>query len=236
MKDSLRGNRLSHRLISEQLPSKSGELHTAKSMPLPPLLFPSSFLPPFTARWQLPLPPLSWGSLFFKPNLSFPSLIKNSQIGERVRATGGRWLPRSSRGMTGVKEQPVEKKTKVFTVAPLQSQTCGGVGLEGKQPLPLSNQTLGARIHSENTQNGAELWRQHLQGAPPRSGSSSHLADQSDVHTESSGSEPSPFARDEGAAPPPSHEVCLSVFSQIDVHIYGNGNLWVMEADPKSSA
>ena len=136
--------------------------------------------------------------------------------------------------MTGVKEQPVEKKTKVFTVAPLQSQTCGGVGLEGKQPLPLSNQTLGARIHSENTQNGAELWRQHLQGAPPRSGSPSHLAEQSDIHTESSGSEPSQLARDEGAAPPPSHEVCLSVFSQIDVHIYGNGNLWAMETDPKS--
>ena len=151
---------------------------------------------------------------FFQPD--FPPLppvsTEEAGGGERTRRRGrGSEAPR--RGPTiSVKEPPMEKKTEVFTVAPLESQSYGGVGPVDKQPSPLSNQTLGAGKHSEKTQNGTEFMRQHPQGAFP---SPSHRLAGLETNTNSEeGSSPGTsqsdlIAGDEGAVSPTEHQVCV---------------------------
>ena len=59
----------------------------------------------------------------------------------------------------------MEKITESFTVAALQSHSCGGVGLEDKQKMLLSNRTLLGGKHSEKTQNGMNMQEEQLLGS-----------------------------------------------------------------------
>ena len=90
-------------------------------------------------------------------------------------ATEGGWTRDGPGTAIRVKEPTVEKKTELFTVDPLQSQSCGGVELKRKHRPALSNQTLSSEKHSEKTQNGMNLQQQQLVGSPPVSRQQSDL-------------------------------------------------------------
>ena len=224
MKDRLCGNCPSHHLASRQPPSKLGEpLQMYSSNPF--LSFSLTM-----CKYVLKLlllhacnhggnnssPPCYPLSLYFGPFLNFlrPDFAPGPPWStERKRGRGRSEVDGfpQDRRPTGVKEPPVEKKTEAFTVAPQESQWCGGFGRPDKQPSPLSNQTLCAGKHSEKTQNGTDFWRQDPRGSSPRD---HHLPDGDNTDSEGSGPETSQRdlpARDERVASPPCHEVCLFV-------------------------
>ena len=92
-------------------------------------------------------------------------------------ATEGGWTRDGPGTAIRVKEPTVEKKTELFTVDPLQSQSCGGVELKRKHRPALSNRTLSSEKHSEKTQNRMNLQQQQLVGSPPVSPASSQQSD-----------------------------------------------------------
>ena len=122
----------------------------------------------------------------------------------------------SAKGGTAirVKEPTVEKKTELFTVDPLQSQSCGGVELKRKHRPALSNRTLSSEKHSEKTLNGMNLQQQQLVGSPPVSPVSPASSQQSDLLL----SRPEEERREEGASHRNREVRLLLVITHIYTH------------------